>query len=165
MVIQSRKSNRTGSKSLEAQLSPLWFSQPQPTTTVSASRLQTRTNDSAMIQQHGKRCRWSRSLVNCDRLFMFLHKHNLLLNTRLCALQSSALIFVQSFLERIKFIATSYCHYIIQPSSFQQAKWKTSFLCVFLKNTKQNKKNRDKSCTQDRSSNTVWMARIRQSLK
>lgn len=125
-------------ESLEAQISPVWRSQPQPTTSVSASRLQTCRDDSTMIQQHGKRCRWSQSLVSCDRLFMFLHKHNLLLNTwYVCYRAQLLFFFFQSFLERIKFIATNCYHYIIQPSSFQRANWQTSFRCTFLKITEQ----------------------------
>ena len=113
-LIRDADSNRVGWKSLEAQLSLLRFPPPQllVVSKAFASRETKREfRDSTAVQQQGKRCRWSKSLVNSDRLFIFLHKHNHLFSTHVCVLQSTSLF--ERFLESISFIATNCYNYVI----------------------------------------------------
>ena len=147
IMIQSRKWSRVGSKAWRLRFLLCGFpghNQP-PQFQLVVSRCLPRRDQSkrdfrlrTMIQQQGeKRCRWSHSLVQCDHLFIPLHKHHpSLAQHTVSALQSSALF--QSLLERIEFIATKCYDYVIQFLSRSLASQLSLCLTKKNKNTKLN---------------------------
>lgn len=91
-----------------------------------------------MIQQQGKRCRWSQSLVSSDHLFISLHKHNHLLHNTWYVWNRAQLFFNVSWKSYNSLQPTATTTSLL-PSSFLLAHWQASFRRTSWKKKTQNK--------------------------
>lgn len=165
-MIQKIKCNRIGYRARRLSFLFCGFHRhnQQPQFIVVSRRLPSRDHNwrefrnITIIQQQGKRCRWSKSLVHSDHLFIFLHKHNhLLLNTWYACYRAQLF----SNVSRKAFNSLQQTATTTMSFNFGLAQWQASLRCASLK----NKITKKTKCSLHSNNNILWMKSTRWTIR